>query len=472
MQRRLRRWGAARAHRLPQLREPRRPEIGWELSQAIEGIAPAAERLGIPVVSGTSRSTTRPAASRSRRRPSSAASGSFRRDRIPSRWRRATASPAPRRGRRARALHLADRALVLPGARRFRRRRSRAPSRGGAWSGVSRRLVSAVEGRQCDRCARADPTSAWPGAPSSGSRPLMCGGFRIRAPGRDVARLSLLRPATRSSTAARSQPASRSRENGRLTALRELGLVTQVFDEHTLSRAHGEPRSATRATLRPARTRGERAAAAPPWPRRTSRSGTTATSSTRDAAGRASGSGSARPPTRELIAALIADDERPLEEAIAATMARLEGAATVVGLADGTLFAFRDPHGFRPLVLGRLGDDRVVASETCALDLLGADVRARGRAGRARARRRRRLALVQALEPAERRRALHLRVLLPRPPDTRLAGVEVHGARVRMGERLAEEAPVEADLVLPIPTRARPPRSGSRARLASRSARG
>src|SRR5262249_58969245 len=75
----------------------------------------------------------------------------------------------------------------------------------------------------------------------------------------------------------------------------------------------------------------------------------------------------------EAIAALIANDERPLEEAIAAAMRRLEGAASVVGLAEETLFAFRDPHGFRPLVLGRLGEDPVVASESCALDLVGAE---------------------------------------------------------------------------------------------------
>src|SRR5207237_1267571 len=74
----------------------------------------------------------------------------------------------------------------------------------------------------------------------------------------------------------------------------------------------------------------------------------------------------------ELIAALIANDEAPLEEAVARTMARLEGAYSVTALAEGKLVAFRDPHGFRPLVLGRLGHDWVVASETCALDLLGA----------------------------------------------------------------------------------------------------
>ena len=68
----------------------------------------------------------------------------------------------------------------------------------------------------------------------------MCGVFGVRAPGRDVARLTLLRPATRSSTAARSRPESPSREGGRLTALRDLGLVPQVFDERSLSGLHGE----------------------------------------------------------------------------------------------------------------------------------------------------------------------------------------------------------------------------------------
>src|SRR5205085_10038837 len=53
-------------------------------------------------------------------------------------------------------------------------------------------------------------------------------------------------------------------------------------------------------------------------------------------------------------------------------MARLDGAYSVVALSEGTLLAFRDPYGFRPLCVGRLGEDWVVASETCALDLLGA----------------------------------------------------------------------------------------------------
>src|SRR5439155_19012561 len=74
----------------------------------------------------------------------------------------------------------------------------------------------------------------------------------------------------------------------------------------------------------------------------------------------------------EVIAALVAGNEAPLEEAAAATMRRLDGAYSVVALSEGKLLACRDAHGFRPLSIGRLGEDWVVASETCAFDLVGA----------------------------------------------------------------------------------------------------
>jgi amidophosphoribosyltransferase len=153
----------------------------------------------------------------------------------------------------------------------------------------------------------------------------------------------------------------------------------------------------------------------------------------------------------EVIAALIADDERPLEEAIASTMARLEGAATVVGLADGKMFAFRDSFGFRPLVIGRLGDDHVVASESCALDLVGATFEREVRPGELVIVDDDGLHSVQAVDQEKNGALCIFEFFYLARPDTRLAGVEVHGARVRMGERLAVESPVEADLVLPIP---------------------
>ncbi len=152
----------------------------------------------------------------------------------------------------------------------------------------------------------------------------------------------------------------------------------------------------------------------------------------------------------ELIAALIANDGAPLAEGVANAMRRLEGAYSVTALAEGKLLAFRDPHGFRPLVLGRLGDGWVVASETCALDLVGAELEREVAPGE--------LLVIdesgvqhrQAV-PAERGALCIFEFFYLARPDTRLEGVEVHGARLRMGEQLAAEAPVEAELVLPIP---------------------
>jgi amidophosphoribosyltransferase len=154
----------------------------------------------------------------------------------------------------------------------------------------------------------------------------------------------------------------------------------------------------------------------------------------------------------EVIAALIANDPGPLEDAIAGAMARLDGAFSVVALSHGKLIGFRDPHGFRPLCLGRSEDgDWILASETCALDLVGAELERELAPGE--------LVLIddkgvhsrQAVEQVDGGAHCIFEFFYLARPDSRLSGIEMHGARVRMGERLAEESPVEADLVLPIP---------------------
>jgi amidophosphoribosyltransferase len=122
-----------------------------------------------------------------------------------------------------------------------------------------------------------------------------------------------------------------------------------------------------------------------------------------------------------------------------------------VALSEGRLVAFRDPHGFRPLVLGRIHDDWVVASESCALDLVGATFEREVAPGEAVFADADGLKSVQAVEPSAGGALCVFEFFYLARPDTQLAGVEVHGARVRMGERLAAEAPAEADLVLPIP---------------------
>jgi amidophosphoribosyltransferase len=152
----------------------------------------------------------------------------------------------------------------------------------------------------------------------------------------------------------------------------------------------------------------------------------------------------------EVIAALIANDPAPLEEAVTNAAARLEGAFTIVALSEGKLLGARDPHGFRPLCLGRLDGEWVLASETCALDLVGAELERELAPGELVVIAEDGCHTIELPNEAEPASCIFEFFYLARP-DSRLNGVEMHGARVRMGERLAEEAPVEADLVLPIP---------------------
>ena len=279
----------------------------------------------------------------------------------------------------------------------------------------------------------------------------MCGVFGVRAPARDVARLSYFGLYALQHRGQESAGIAVS-EDGRLTALRDLGLVPQVFDERSLSGLKGELAIGhTRYSTTGANAWENAQPLLHHGRARTVALGHNGNLVNADGLRAAIGKPLASTSDSEVIAALIADDERPLEDAAAAAMAQLEGAATVVGIADGKLFAFRDPHGFRPLVLGRLGDDPVVASETCALDLVGAQFEREVRPGELVVADDKGLESIQAVEPADRGSLCIFEFFYLARPDSRLSGVEVHGARVRMGERLAAEAPVDADLVLPIP---------------------
>jgi amidophosphoribosyltransferase len=282
----------------------------------------------------------------------------------------------------------------------------------------------------------------------------MCGVFGIRSPDRDVARITYFGLFALQHRGQESAGIAVS-DGGRLTALREMGLVTQVFSEEKLRGLQGElaighTRYSTTgsthwANAQPLVHHGRgRTIALGHNGNLTNASELRAELSDRGVRVRSTSDS-------ELIAALVADGEGPLEDSVGEAMGRLEGAYSVVALSDRTLAAFRDPHGFRPLCIGRLGEDWVVASETCALDLVGAE--------HVRDVERGEVVLIdddglraqRAVEPEHGGALCIFEFFYLARPDTRLAGVEVHGARVRMGERLAAEAPVEADLVLPIP---------------------
>ena len=205
----------------------------------------------------------------------------------------------------------------------------------------------------------------------------MCGVFGIRSGERDVSRLAyfgLFALQHRGQEAAGIAVSDR----GNLTVLREMGLVAHVFDEQQLQALPGE---VAIGHTRYSTTGANKWANAQPLIHH-GRARTVALGHNgnlvnveelrseliADGVRLESGLDS------EVIAALIARDEAPLAEAVANAMGKLEGAYSVTAVVDGTLVAFRDPMGFRPLTLGRLGDDWAVASETCALDLIGADV--------------------------------------------------------------------------------------------------
>ena len=153
----------------------------------------------------------------------------------------------------------------------------------------------------------------------------------------------------------------------------------------------------------------------------------------------------------EVILHLYAKSKaRNVEDAIVESVSQVRGAFSLVLLTRDRLVAVRDPHGFRPLALGRLGDAYVVCSETCAMDLIGATY-------------------VRDVEPGEvvMISAAGVRSLKPFPPaplahcifehvyfarpDSYVFGTSVNEVRTELGRVLAREQPVSADVVVPVP---------------------
>jgi amidophosphoribosyltransferase len=282
----------------------------------------------------------------------------------------------------------------------------------------------------------------------------MCGVFGVHAADRDVSRLTYFGLFSLQHRGQESAGIAVS-EQGRLTAMRDLGLVTQVFDEQKLHGLRGEiaightrystTGSSQWSNAQPLVQHGSARTVA------LGHNGNLVNESRLRAELSAAGATLRSTSDSEVIAALIANDEGTLDDAVANTMRRLEGAYSVVALSQGTLIAFRDPLGFRPLVLGRIHDDWVVASETCALDLVGAEFVREVERGEAVLIDESGLRSVRAVEPSNGGALCIFEFFYLARPDTELSGIEVHGARVRMGEQLAREAPADVDLVLPIP---------------------
>jgi amidophosphoribosyltransferase len=278
----------------------------------------------------------------------------------------------------------------------------------------------------------------------------MCGVFGIRSEERDVSRLAYFGLFALQHRGQESAGIAVS-DKGRLTVVRDMGLVAQVFNEQQLQALPGEvaightrysTTGANRwANAQPLIHHGRERTIALGHNGNLVNAEALRSELIADGVKLASGSDS------EVIAALVGREPSSLIEAVARTMQRLEGAYSVTALVDDVLVAFRDPLGFRPLTIGRIGDDWVVASESCALDLVGADVVRDVQPGEIVWVDAEGLHSAQGVPVGRNALCIFEHVYFARP-DSRLAGIEVHGARVRMGERLAREAPVEADLVI------------------------
>jgi len=154
--------------------------------------------------------------------------------------------------------------------------------------------------------------------------------------------------------------------------------------------------------------------------------------------------------TENLIHLIAKSDEEKLLDRIIDALKQIEGAYSLVFLSRSKMFAMRDPHGFRPLSLGRVGDGYVVASETCAFDLIGAE-------------------FIRDIEPGEllvfekEKAPQSIKIFESTPkhcifeyvyfarPDSDVFGKNVYQMRKNMGVALAREKPIEADLVVPVP---------------------
>jgi len=293
-----------------------------------------------------------------------------------------------------------------------------------------------------------------------------CGVFGVYAPGQTVANLSYLGLYALQHRGQESAGIAVS-DGETITVVKDMGLVTQVFDERQLAPLDGH---LAIGHVRYSTTGSSSWRNAQPVYRSVADAGfalghngnLTNTAALADDLGMLPGlaadqSAADSTTDSDLVAELMAreysdplrSDGRDLEVALEAVLPRLEGAFSFVLMDEAHLVGVRDAHGFRPLVLGRVEGGWVLASESAALDIVGAHFVRDVEPGE--------MVVIDATGVRSRRFAaatpkmcLFEFVYFARP-DSHLYGQNVHAARRRMGEELAGQAPVEADMVMPVP---------------------
>jgi amidophosphoribosyltransferase len=295
-----------------------------------------------------------------------------------------------------------------------------------------------------------------------------CGVFGIYAPGHDVARLTYFGLFALQHRGQESAGIATAQRHGSILAICDQGLVSQVFNDHMLRSLVGD---LAIGHVRYSTTGASEWENAQPIVRDDRRNlalahnGNLTNAVELHAELRGNDVPFRSTSDSEIIAALLATHPAELiEDAIAEVLPRLRGAFSTVVMTEDRVVAFRDPHGVRPLCLGVIeeeGSDPVhcVASESCALDLIGARYLRDVAPGEI-------VTLSdQGLQSrfasqGERPAFCLFEYIYFARPDSRMNGARLQVARARMGEILWREAPVEADLVIPVPDSGNPAARG------------
>jgi len=289
-----------------------------------------------------------------------------------------------------------------------------------------------------------------------------CGVFGIYAPESEVARLAYFALYALQHRGQESAGIATC-EGGHITTLRDTGLVSQVFDEEKLRALDGDMAIGH---VRYSTTGGGSWDNSQPVWRDDGRelalahNGNLTNAVELYSELRERGIEFRGTSDSEIIAALLSVNEaRPIENAVAAVMPRLEGAYSTVVMTKRAVVAFRDPHGVRPLSLGRIGDRYCVASESCAFDIIGAELLREVSPGELVALTADGLESRQIVPSGQPAHCVFEHIYFSRP-DSRLEGRVLQQVRGRMGEILAREAPADADLVIAVPDSGNPAANG------------
>jgi amidophosphoribosyltransferase len=289
-----------------------------------------------------------------------------------------------------------------------------------------------------------------------------CGVFGVYAPESDVARLAYFALFALQHRGQESAGIATA-ENGHIMTVRDLGLVSQVFDEEKLralqgSMAIGHVRYSTTGS-----SAWENAQ--PVWRSDTrqvalAHNGNLINAVELHALLSEQGVQFRGTSDSEIIAALLSTHPAGgVEEALADVMPRLEGAFSTVVMTKDRVVGFRDPAGLRPLALGQVGDRYCLASESCAFDIIGAELLREVQPGEMISIGERGIETRQLVESPRKAFCVFEHIYFARP-DSILEGNRTQVSRRKMGEILFREAPVDADVVIAVPDSGNPAATG------------